>query len=1355
MLNSSVKDTLEHMPPSLFNFVFPPIGSVRDLWPLTTILTQSSRLQVEILKLAYNGYYFFDANPSASDVKSWFESLDQLPFLDDYNESFCYSILISLVLLDLDQCFDIPSDHDDLKEKPEVPDPIPANVYFKDPATLASVNNIIQEHVNEELWSPIVLAWSHVLQRVAFRSEETSDSALVPFINQVSADCNAQNPYVVCTQLANQALNRGVLAVTQSAYRGLDKSAEQTMVFMSLCRASFRLVPLTEAFAELVATLLSPYPGYSDYLLVHTLKLKDAMLIALSRFPFDIEPFLYMMLAMDGATAFEEVYYMQTFMQQLLPGFKNYTFSETDTNIVTLTGGVEVFPEFVIPPGTSGTLVPGDNIPPLVMWATEFNGWAYLGKLLSQLSGRSAALIIKLMRKVLTKVNDEAAEELLKCASLWEEDIVEVIAKHLVDSYANQHIFVATESVKFFTVLCRIQPDRIWPFLSRAGILDQNGRSGFAAMVLASTELVNGEYSLTLALLDLANTLVQNAVSSATDSRVSPKVQSDVVLKLTRHYIDAFESCPYWKYVNKDQRVEMMAKSVRMFQQIVHYAFAIDNVVPVLRASAEYILEGFLTPRGKGEGPQKPLLTCLDSTSVEWVNASLEFLTKLVEERTNLALPPSVLEKKLFLASPDLVELYQQFPFHKKVIDLMTALVASSWVDCEQPSLLAHLGQFHSQTLLKSLITSLKNNLESTETVIGICSFFGAVVDGSSRQDGLSILLVTEKGSLLEVLETKCLAATDYKSREFVHVIRAIALARNTWSTVTKTSKERLTKLVDKMLTVVDSVPLSLPQEIRSPKKSSNKTSTVDVAYQRFAAAKAVQVLAQELFKDPDTVGKLLKARWSDELLELTQSFSSIKLYRSSLHGNLWRNFKAKWGMELSQFRKRDPEYYGSSFVYDLEDMNAVFGECLGEFETEIAEANLNLSLVNSETELSLAWGQLLVVAVDVKLTDTLGDLVIALMDISLDGMIAPVFEGVFSARLEVIFHILKSPELKHLDVTAALKRCWGILESTDVSFLSSLVGTSRLYKPVLRSISLLVRKALEKPEADMAQVLHGISDTVLAKGSYALATAVQHAVGNAGEAVDVDFLIEDLRIMVVLLRNFLSFENSCVPISLAQFALKIQDTGSIRALLSLYSYSQQVDPVFGELTLLFLLELLQNDQLSEQVVLNGLVGALTEAPISREIQKGGLHQGRMYYIWIKGVLPIMLTVLVKLGGRISPEISMLLSFFQEQVETAIRNLMEPVTVSLSFVDELQQIVVLLQVVPNDMMDYYKPIILDGIAYLQKHPKLLASLTTVGNTAEQQLHEDVNANGVSKLVTKILDRLAEVATLGGEGVEEY
>ncbi|KAG5363719.1 Nucleoporin NUP188 [Yarrowia sp. B02] len=1316
----------------------------------------SQRLQTEILRLAYNNYYFFESNPSSSDVKQWFISLDQLPFLEDYSEAFCYAILISLVLLDLDQMFDVPSDLDDRVDPPES-EPVPDNVYFKDPETLSSVNAIIQEHLNEELWSPIVLAWSHVLQRVAFRQEETNDRALVPFIDAVSADCNGQSPYIVCTQLANTSLSRGVLAVTQSAYRGLPKAPEHSMVFMSLCRASFRLVPLTEAFAELVATLLGPYPGYCRYLLENTLKIRDAMFIALSRFPFDIEPFLYIMLAMDGEAAFTEVYQMRTFMQQLLPGFKNYTFSETDTNIVTLTGGVEIFPEFVIPPGTSGTLVPGDNIPPLVMWATEFIGWSYLGKLLSRLSGRSAALIIKLMRKVISKVDVEAAEELLRSASLWDEDIVEVIAKHLVDAYANQHIFVATESVKFFTVLCRIQPDRIWPFLSRAGVLAQNGRPGFAAMVLGSTEIVNGEYSLTLALLDLADTLIKNAVASSTSAKVSAKVQSDVLHKLTRHYIDVFESCSYWKYVNKDQRVELMSKSVRMFQQIVHYAFAMDNVVPVLRASAEYILDGFLTSKGEDLGPQRPLLTCFDSTSVEWVSASLEFLTKIVEARTNLELAPSVLEKQLFLASPSLVELYQQFPFHKKVIDLMTALVDSSWVDSEQPSLLAHLGQFHSQLLLKSLIASLENNLETTETVIGICAFFGAVVDGSSRQDGLSILLVTEKGSLLEVLETKALESSDYASRVFVHVIKAIALARNTWSTVTKTSKERLTKLVGKMLEVVDSVPLQLPQEIRSPKKASNKSQTVEAAYQRFSAAKAVQVLAQELFKDPETVGKLIQTKWSSKMLKLTKSFAAIQLYRSSLHGNLIRNFHAKFGLELFQFRKKDPEYYGASFVYDLEDMRAVFGASLGDFEAEIAEANLNLSLVNSETELSLAWGQLLVVAVDVKIASSLGDIVIALMEISLGGMVAPVFEGVFSARLEVIFHILKSPELKSVDVTEGLKLCWAILESTDVAFLSSLSGTSRLYKPVLRSISILVRKALEAPEADMAQVLHGISDIVLAKGSYALANAIQHDVSHkahSGETVDVDFLIEDLRIMVVLLRNLLAFENTCVPVSLAQFALKIQDTGSIRSLLSLYSYSQEVDRVFGELTLLFLLELLQNDQLSEQVVLNGLVGALTEAPISREIQKGGLHQGRLYYIWIRGILPIMLTVLVKLGGRISPEITMLLSFFQLQIETAIRNLMEPVTVSLSFVDELQQIVVLLQVVPNDLKDSYKPVILDGIAYLQKHPKLLASLTTVGNTQEQQLHEEVT-NGVSKLVSKILDRLAEVAQLGGEDIEEY
>lgn len=1250
--------------------------------------------------------------------------------------------------------FDVPSDNDDRVDYEEVP--IPDNVYFKNPETLSTVTSIISENLGNAFWSPITLAWSHVVQRVAFRQEETGDKALVPFVQQVSNEVNGKGAYSFSAELANSAIRHDVLPVTQAIYNGLDKAEDHADVFMSLCRANIGVLHLSESFTELAATLLGPNPNLCKHLFRTTYTISHAMQVAQSRFPFNIEPYLNYMLAMDADTAFMEVYHTSTFMQQLKPGFRQFEFSETDTSLITLTGDVTVFPEFIIPAGTSGKIVPGDNSPPLVMWMHKFNGWAYLGKLLEGLNGRTAALIVKLIRKVLAKVDDEKATELLHSASLWCYDIVDVISKLMIDSYANQHLFVATESVKFFTALCKIMPERIWPFLSRAGILAQHGRPGFASMVLGSTEIVNGEYSLTVALLDLADALVENAVASSRSSEVSPKVQSDVLRKLTRHYIDVFESCSYWKYVKKEQKVELMSKSVNMFQQIIHFAYTMDAVVPVLQESAENILRDFLTSEGDDLGPQRPLLTCLDSTSNEWIDSALVFLTKIVEARTALELKPSVLERQLFLASPRLVELYQRFPFHRKVIDLMTALVDSNWADSEQPSLLAHLGRFHSQLLLKSLISSLENQLETTATVISICAFFGAVVDGSSRQDGLSILLVSEKDSLLEIIETKALEMKDYSSRVFVHIIKAIALARNSWSTVTKTSKTRLSTLVDKMIEIVDSVPLQLPQEIRSPKKASNSTATVETAYLKFSAAKAVQVLSQELFKDPETVGALIKKKWASKLLKLTKSFSSIQLYRSSLHGNLIRNFQSKWQMELFQFSKKNPEYYGTNFIYDLNDMDAVFGPALGEFRNEIAEANLNLSLVNSESELSLAWGQLLASAVLGKITDDLGDIAIALLDISVCGMIAPVFKGVYSARLDVVFAILNSDEAKGIDITEGLRLCWAVLESTDVSFLSSLTGEPRLYKPVLRSISILVQRALANPEPEMAQVLHGVSDIVLAKGSRALAIAIQHEISEkvqSGEEPDIDYLIEDLKIMVVLLRNFLSFEKARVPISVAQFALKIQDAGSIRALLSLYSYSQDVDTIFGELTLLFLLELLQSDALSEQVVLNGLIGALTEAPISKQIQKGGLLQGRLYFIWIRGILPIMLTVLAKLGGRITPEITMLLSFFQPQIETAIVNLVEPTTISLASVDELHQIVVLLQVVPNDFD--FKTTIIEGIAYLQSHPKLLASLTTVANTEEQQLHESVNSNGISKLVTKILDQLGEVSTICGEATEEY
>jgi len=124
----------------------------------------------------------------------------------------------------------------------------------------------------------------------------------------------------------------------------------------------------------------------------------------------------------------------------------------------------------------------------------------------------------------------------------------------------------------------------------------------------------------------------------------------------------------------------------------------------------------------------------------------------------------------------------------------------------------------------------------------------------------------------------------------------------------------------------------------------------------------------------------------------------------------------------------------------------------------------------------------------------------------------------------------------------------------------------------------------------------------------------------------------------VQILNIMVSFEVLQSATSLFSWADKLADRG---------------DPIYGELALLFLLELSTLPTIAEQLAIDGLLSHITTANLTDFMRRDNVSPfadntgaARCYGIWAKGVLPLLLNILRSLGATIAPEVAYVLNQF-------------------------------------------------------------------------------------------------------------
>ena len=195
-----------------------------------------------------------------------------------------------------------------------------------------------------------------------------------------------------------------------------------------------------------------------------------------------------------------------------------------------------------------------------------------------------------------------------------------------------------------------------------------------------------------------------------------------------------------------------------------------------------------------------------------------------------------------------------------------------------------------------------------------------------------------------------------------------------------------------------------------------------------------------------------------------------------------------------------------------------------------------------------------------------------------------------------------------------------------------------------------------------LSQTVLTVLDRVVARGFRSLATLIHDPEQNSSP--------EDIALLTAVLQACLKVPS--MDQSQTQIMNILAAHDAPRVAISLFSWAEKLtdrnDPVYGELSLLFLVELSTLPLVAEQLACEGLLGSLMSANLINYMRRAcnlgpdaeAAVAQRCYGIWTKGMLPLMLNLLTALGATIAPEIAFVLNEFPHLMRQSVERFEAP-----------------------------------------------------------------------------------------------
>ena len=427
--------------------------------------------------------------------------------------------------------------------------------------------------------NPVVLySWSIILLRkFYFLQEYPSLPASTTFLKEFSFD-HLEN----LINIINQKCSDLEIFVSLRKLNELLKFDKlYSGILSSLIIACMPLVTLSPDVTEAISSVIGNCPNHIIEGFFENKATTNAIIIARTKFPLMLNPYIQLA-SINGNFALHEFNDLKSYIQVFKKGEfdKMYQIDDQNTELVKTTQFIDVYPPFetnkklslVLSAGTKAKLLPSaDPNEVLVTFLYNYNGWAFLGRVLQNVSkifNNSDVVAIDLVLNILNLLNkvvlDNGIDDtklVLEAMSAYtdDSDILEVILRLLEQGLHLRNVKILVAVVDLLTKLMPFLSYRIWPYLSKSALLATNGKEGLAAVIFGAVEMVNGDYSFTVSLIKLAEALTQNCLSL--DQDYPKKSKSVIMRKFVGHLMDLFETFAYCRYEQPYEKLEINPSS--------------------------------------------------------------------------------------------------------------------------------------------------------------------------------------------------------------------------------------------------------------------------------------------------------------------------------------------------------------------------------------------------------------------------------------------------------------------------------------------------------------------------------------------------------------------------------------------------------------------------------------------------------------------------------------------------------------------------------------------------------------------------------------------------------------------------
>ncbi|KAI1393250.1 nucleoporin subcomplex protein binding to Pom34-domain-containing protein [Hypoxylon trugodes] len=792
---------------------------------------------------------------------------------------------------------------------------------------------------------------------------------------------------------------------------------------------------------------------------------------------------------------------------------------------------------------------------------------------------------------------------------------------------------------------------------------------------------------------------------------VSDKIVTQISSSIVRAAMDILESSSTWRFSSDLDRMILVRDVVPVMDKIIFYTFSIDDInaksflLSALAPAAKYVIDSFLAP-SVGSLRIQPLLVTLVAATQPFGSTIYANRTNAFRAQTEAVLglarslvrianyseqPSTTVEHRLFKATPFVARVCAcHDAFRGPAIELLEALVISAGKSTgEPPSLLGYLGPQTSRSFLQ-LLSTLDRPFNQADEVNSIWRFFSTIV--RNRQQWMANCLLTGKtprdaknsnskatetssSSVLASALERLASISKIEESEALSILDFITSAQNFWPWTIFTLQKNASFLSE------------LRNFVRNLASSTitSKTNVLKACNEARIAAYIAEIFAMQLFHLRQTgQANAFANELTRDLDYYLRDGVAVSGYNRGLHVNFARNFSNQYSAcTLDNFKRTllEPRALGVGFYYAIGFADKMLGFDAGwvgprnnGFRSEMEKANANLSLVDAQICLYHAWEFLLLeLSTCLPSNDTLKKHSLQVAQQCLEANEETqshdqVFERLAESRVNLALMLVQrvvdsapSPG----DITQLLTALWGTVSSVQEPYAPENIS---LYRTLLKLLYVTLRaqvRSLASTQSDkhggglaaatVAQTILSILDITVAKGFRTLVSLVHDSQPSISP--------NDIALLNAILQACL-----CVP-GMDQNQTQILNIlaahDAVQAAVSLYSWADKLadqgDPVYGELSLLFLLELSTLPLVAEQLACDGLLNHITSANLATYLRRSNVKPfadsvglQRCYSIWAKGIVPLLLNILTALGTTIAPEVAYVLNQFPNLMQSSV-----------------------------------------------------------------------------------------------------